>query len=126
MGLRMHCPTRSRIPFVLLLLIATAALSCTRDDSPSPFAPGSSSHAIQSIDPPRDIKEPSNSPPRSTPEELLASYFEQAYVRRDSVLYTAMLDRRFEFVFLPWDADSLGTDTWSKRMDLWEHGRDVS
>ena len=115
----MRCSTRFRILFVLLLFIATMALSCTRgDDAPAPFAPGSHNHSIRSIDPPRYIEEPRNPPPRAFPEELLATYFEQVYARRDSVLYAAMLDRRFEFVFLPEDADSLGADTWTKRMDL--------
>jgi hypothetical protein len=110
---------RSRIALALLLALAT---SCGREGEPSGRLLQASSPAIQQINPPRFIDEASNPPPRSTPTELLTAYFEQAYARRDSVLYAAMLDRRFEFVFLPVDADSLGTETWSKRMDLQSTG----
>jgi hypothetical protein len=107
------------VSHVLLLaaFLATTA-SCGHNDGPADRLLQASSPAIQLIDPPRYLDEASNPPPRSTPEELFANYFEQVYVRRDSVLYAAMLDRRFEFAFLPWDVDSLGMDTWTKRFDL--------
>jgi hypothetical protein len=103
---------------VLLCVAVIIVASCGRETQ-SPITPSSESLSIadQRIIG-RYIKEPSNPPPRSTPTELLTAYFEQVYARRDSVLYAAMLDRRFEFVFLPQDADSLGADFWTKRLDL--------
>ncbi|MFN0152087.1 MAG: hypothetical protein ACKVU1_15405 [bacterium] len=64
-----------------------------------------------------------DAPLRTTPIELLTSYFETAYSNRDSILYTAMLDSAFTFEFLQADADSLrdvlGEENfWGRTLDL--------
>jgi hypothetical protein len=108
---------------LLTVALLTAVASCGRDEAPTDPLLRTSSPVTQLIDPPRYLDETSNPPPRSTPTELLTAYFEQVYSRRDSVLYAAMLDRQFQFQFLPADADSLrwllGEDNfWKKRLDL--------
>jgi hypothetical protein len=67
--------------------------------------------------------EPPPSPSRSTPRELLTTYFEQAYTSRDSILYAEMLDEEFSFHFLVQDADSLRdligqNNYWGRTLDL--------
>ena len=69
---------------------------------------------------------PCNEPPtpsRKTPNELLTTYFEQAYTSRDSILYAEMLDEEFSFHFLVQDADSLRdligqNNYWGRTLDL--------
>src|SRR5215510_6188293 len=46
-------------------------------------------------------------PSRSTPEELLTSWFEKAYNNQDSLMYEQMLDTQFQFEFLLEDAEAL-------------------
>ena len=108
---------------LLLAALLTTAASCGHDDAPGERLLQASSPAVQLIDPPRYLDETSNPPPRSTPNELLTLYFETAYETRDSVLYAAMLDRKFQFRFLPHDAESLRwllgeDDFWRKGLDL--------
>lgn len=66
---------------------------------------------------------PPPAPSRSTPRELLTTYFEQAYTSRDSILYAEMLDEEFSFHFLVQDADSLRdligqNNYWGRTLDL--------
>ena len=66
-------------------------------------------------------------PGRSTPAELLTSYFKQAYTSRDSILYADMLDEEYSFYFLLEDADSLrdvlGQDNfWGRTLELQSAG----
>jgi hypothetical protein len=114
--------TRRLSPSLLVLvpiLMALSLLSCGRDAvSPVTSALESPSGVAQGLVPARYLDETSNPPPRSTPEQLLTAYFEDVYESRDSVLYRAMLDRQFRFEFLAADADSLGMDSWTKRLDL--------
>jgi hypothetical protein len=72
-----------------------------------------------------EIMEPPDdeAPPRSTPSELLTSYFKTAYTTRDSALYAAMLDSDFRFEFLEQDADSIrdfldSANTWNRERDI--------
>lgn len=72
--------------------------------------------------------EPPPRPSRTTPSELLTTYFEQAYTSRDSILYAEMLDDEFSFYFLQQDADSLrailGADNfWGRTLELEATGR---
>jgi hypothetical protein len=63
---------------------------------------------------------------RSSPDELLENWFENAYSRKDSVLYEQMLDTDFQFEFLLEDAELLqsqghlppGINYWGKTSDL--------
>jgi len=126
--MRQRRPSRTLL-FMTLLLIVLLLASCGRDvESPIASAQESPSQSAPLTPVPgRYLSESKNPPPRSTPPELLRSYFEQVYARRDSVLYAAMLDRKFQFVFLPEDADSLrdilgADDFWKKRLDLQSTG----
>ena len=101
------------------ILLALSLLSCGRDaKSPVTSSLESPSGVAQGLVPARYLEEGANPPPRSTPEQLLTAYFEDVYEARDSVLYGAMLHRQFQFEFLQEDADSLGMDSWTKRLDL--------
>ena len=66
---------------------------------------------------------PDESPPRSTPEQLLTEYFKTAYTTQDTALYAAMLDSDFRFEFLEEDADSIrdfldSANTWNRERDI--------
>jgi hypothetical protein len=90
---------------ILIAIAAAIALWGCGDDDDSPMQP-----------------EP-NGPARSTPSELLNSFFKAAYTGQDSALYALMLDEAFTFRFLEEDADSLGDlidedNSWGKSADL--------
>ncbi|MFN0152085.1 MAG: hypothetical protein ACKVU1_15395 [bacterium] len=66
---------------------------------------------------------PAPDPRRDTPDRLLNNFFEAAYRRQDSALYSEMLDPNFQFEFLQADADSLRDllgegNFWGTTLDL--------
>jgi hypothetical protein len=93
----------------MALPIFTGSPFCSKDDDETPPVPP---------------------PSRSTPQELLTTWFENAYARKDSILYEQMLDPQFQFEFLQEDAELLqaqqvlpaGQTWWGKTLDLGSTG----
>lgn len=128
---RASCSINRSRPLAAVILIAASAslVSCGGDGRDGALAP---EHVTRAQTRPQadiapssavPIRESSDPMPRSTPEQLLTSYIELVYAQKDSALYAAMLDRRFQFHFLPADADSLrdilgSDDFWKKTLDL--------
>lgn len=107
--MRMQSRTRriSKLAILSVLMalpIFTGSPFCS-DDAPPPV-----------IDPPK----------RSSPEELLTNWFENAYNNQDSIRYEEMLHDEFQFEFLQEDAEDLqaqqvlppGINYWGKTSDL--------